>query len=138
METVPSSEAGPLGSPLPQEFLNQLSNQEEVLVSSRDARGTGRVAMWFAISPRGYVYLLTPSFSLKAQRWQEDPWVRLTVPGGGPSQEGVVRRVGLAELEGDLALILSRFAMAGAVTAESLAWMLESGSHMLLRVERSS
>ncbi|MHB1575773.1 MAG: hypothetical protein ACYCX9_04550 [Candidatus Dormibacteria bacterium] len=132
---MPSHEADPLASPLPQEFLDQLSNHEEVLVSSRDASGTGRVAMWFAISPRGYVYLLTPSFSLKAQRWQADPWVRLTIPNGGPSQAGVVRPVGSDDLGDDLPLILSRFAMSGAVTAEALAWMLESGSHMLLRVE---
>jgi hypothetical protein len=131
-----SPEADSPSAALPRDFLDRLAVQEEVLVSSRGADKTGRVVMWFAISPRGYVYLLTPSFSLKAQRWQQDPWVRLTVPGGGPSQEGVVRAIGLAELGGDLPLILDRFAMSGAVTAEALAWMLESGSHLLLRVER--
>ena len=78
---------------------------------------------------------MTPSFSLKAQRWQDDPWVRLTVPGDGSSAVGLVKPISISELADDLAEVLARFAMAGAVTAEALGWMLESGSHQLLRVE---
>ncbi|MHB1500251.1 MAG: hypothetical protein ACYCYK_03635 [Candidatus Dormibacteria bacterium] len=131
---MPSPESGPAGRPLPIGFLEGLSGHDEVLVTSRGPAGTGTVLVWFAISPRGFVYLLTPSFSLKAQRWLEDPWIRLTVPGGGPSAVGLVNPVGIPELGDDLAEVLTRFAMAGAVTAEALGWMLESGSHQLLQV----
>lgn len=132
---MPSPDRTPLSSPLPKAFLERLASGEEVLVSSRGRGHTGSVRMWFAISPRGYVYLLTPAFSLKAQRWREDPWVRLMIPGEGMSVVGHVRSIGMEEVGGDLPLILSRFALAGAVTAEALTWMLESGSHLLLRVE---
>ena len=105
-----------------------------MLVASRGGGGSGRVRMWFAAPESGFVYLLTPIFSLKAQRWLEDPWVQLTVPNANASLEGVVKRVNVADLGSDLPLVLERFAMAGAATAEALTWMLESGSHLLLRV----
>jgi hypothetical protein len=89
--------------------------------------------MWFAATGAGYVYLLTPAFSLKARRWLEDPWVRLTVPDTRLSVEGVIKLVQVSDLGSDLPLVLERFAMAGAITEEALTWMLESGSHLLLR-----
>lgn len=119
--------------PLPGKFLAQLSGREEVLVTSRGVGGSGRVRMWFAATGAGYVYLLTPAFSLKARRWLEDPWVRLTVPDTRLSVEGVIKLVQVSDLGSDLPLILERFAMAGAITEEALTWMLESGSHLLLR-----
>ncbi|MGA8207884.1 MAG: hypothetical protein WB801_04960 [Candidatus Dormiibacterota bacterium] len=120
--------------PLPPAFLEQLTDQEELLVSSRDPGGRGTVRMWFAVIPPGYVYLLTPTISLKAERWRQDPWVRLRIPGTTAAQEGVVLEVGWEEAEHHLELLASRFAMAGAATGEALQWMLEEGSRRLLKV----
>jgi hypothetical protein len=72
-------------TPLPSSFLAALDGEEELVVSSRDAGGTGSVRAWFAVAPPGVVLLLTEAHSVKAQRWGRDPWVRLRVPGGGPS-----------------------------------------------------
>lgn len=120
--------------PLPRAFLDQLANQEELLVSSRDPAGRGTVRMWFAVVPPGYVYLLTPAISLKAERWRQDPWVRFQIPGSGTDQEGVAVEAGWAEAEPHLELLTQRFAMAGAATGEALRWMLEDGSRRLLKV----
>jgi hypothetical protein len=90
--------------------------------------------MWFAVVPPGYVYLLTPAISLKAERWRRDPWVRLQIPGTAVAQEGVVVEVGWEETAHHLELLTSRFAMAGAATGEALRWMLEDGSRLLLKV----
>jgi len=93
--------------------------------------------MWFALAPSGHVYLLTPAVSRKAQRWQDDPWVRLKVVAGdhaGISQEGVVEVVDSQAAWADRDLLVERFRLAGAATPEALAWMLDSGSHRLLRV----
>jgi hypothetical protein len=133
---VPAEEAGAdlRLRPLPEAFLEQLADHEELLVSSRDQGGRGTVPMWFAVVPPGYVYLLTPTISLKAERWIEDPWVRLQVPGTAAAEEGVVVKVDWEEAEHHLELLTSRFAMAGAATAEALRWMLEDGSRRLLKV----
>jgi hypothetical protein len=133
---VPADEAGtePQLKPLPQELLDLFASQEELLVSSRDDAGRGTVRMWFAVVPPGYVYLLTPTISLKAERWRLDPWVRLQIPGAAAAQEGVVVEVGWEEAKHHLELLTSRFAMAGAATAEALRWMLEDGSRRLLKV----
>lgn len=120
--------------PLPQAFLDELADQDELLVSSRDQAGRGTVRMWFAVVPPGYVYLLTPTISLKAERWLQDPWVRFQIPGTAAAQEGVVVKVGWEEAEHHLDLLTSHFAMAGAATAEALRWMLEDGSRRLLKV----
>lgn len=96
--------------------------------------------MWFAVIPPGYIYLLTPTYTLKAERWRDDPWVRLRVPGTGAAHEGVVTPVGWEEAGRNIDLLTARFSMAGAVTGEALRWMLQDGSRQLLRVgvERDS
>ncbi len=119
------------GSPTPS-FLGSLRARQTVVVSSRDPGGEGKVRMWFALADSGRIYLLTPSFSLKARRWAKDPWVRLRA--GGEIFEGRVEPVGPADFGPDQPLLLERFAMAGAVTGEALQWMLESGSHQLFQV----
>ncbi|HVB13312.1 MAG TPA: hypothetical protein VNH38_00950 [Candidatus Dormibacteraeota bacterium] len=126
-------DSGPLLLPLPADFLEQLEGQEELLVSSRDRFGQGSVRMWFAVVAPGFVYLLTQAFSLKAERWDEDPWVSLRVPGGDRWQEGIVAEVDWEEAEPQVPLLTSRFAMAGAVTPEALRWMLQDGSRRLLK-----
>ncbi len=128
------AEAGPPPAPLPPDFLRQLEGREELLVSSRDGAGRGRVPMWFAVAPPGHVYLLTPAVTLKAERWRRDPWVELRVPGGGPRLEGVVSELGWEEAEPLAGILTERFALAGAATPEALRWMLEDGSRRLLRV----
>jgi hypothetical protein len=120
--------------PLPETFLDELADREELLVSSRDQAGRGAVRMWFAVVPPGYVYLLTPTISLKAERWLIDPWVRLQIPGTAAVQEGVVVQVEWEEGEHHVELLTKRFAMAGAATPEALRWMLEDGSRRLLKV----
>jgi hypothetical protein len=90
--------------------------------------------MWFALVPPGYVYLLTQPFSLKAQRWLEDPWVRLQVRGDRSQQEGLVTEVGWEEASRHAELLVERFAMAGAATSEALQWMLQDGSRRLVKV----
>ncbi len=103
-----------------------------MVVSSRDNSGEGKARMWFALTSAGTLYLLTPSFSLKARRWESDPWVR--VRAGGETVEGTVEQVTLDEAAGDEPLLLARFGLAGASTVEALSWMLDSGSHRLFRV----
>ncbi len=109
-----------------------LRERDTVVVSSRDSSGEGKARMWFALTPDGTLYLLTPSFSLKARRWESDPWVR--VRAGRETVEGTVEQVTLEEVAGDEPLLLARFGLAGASTVEALAWMLDSGSHRLFRV----
>lgn len=123
-----------MSAPLPQGFLQLLEAEEELLVSSRDQFGQGTVLMWFAVVPPGYVYLLTPTYTRKAERWRDDPWVRLQVPGSEVFQEGVVDLIGWEEAQADIDVLTSRFSMAGAATGEALRWMLQEGSRQLLRV----
>jgi hypothetical protein len=116
--------------PLPADFLAALQDEEELLVTSRDRHRTGSVRAWFAVAPPGMVLLLTESHSVKAERWRRDPWVRLSVPGGGPTAEGRVRFVD------ELApLVVERWDMAGAPTVEGLHRILDVGSHVLVAVE---
>jgi hypothetical protein len=122
-------------TPLPPAFLAALDGEEEVLVSSRDPRRTGSVRAWFAVAPPGMVLLLTEAHSVKAARWRRDPWVRLRVPGGGPSAEGVVRFVTGAEVDELAPLVVERWDMAGAPTAEGLHRILDMGTHVLVAVE---
>jgi hypothetical protein len=123
--------------PLPAAFLDALGDEDEVLVTSRDlvAGRQGTVPVWFAVGPPGVVYLFTLAFSRKAERWRRDPWVRLTAPSSGASAEGVVRPVGLDELDAVAALAVERWDMAGATTPEGLRRLVAEGSHVLLRVE---
>jgi hypothetical protein len=90
--------------------------------------------MWFAVVPPGYVYLLTPAITLKAERWRHDPWVRFQIPGSLSDQEGVAVEATWEEAAPHLDLLTSRFAMAGAATGEALRWMIEDGSRRLLKV----
>ncbi len=125
--------------PLPASLLDALRDEEEVLVTSRDAR-TGRqgtVPMWFAVGPPGVVYLFTLAYSRKAERWRRDPWVRLTTPGKGESAEGVVHVLGADEIDAVAPLAVERWDMAGATTAEALHRLIAEGSHVLLRVEEA-
>lgn len=125
--------------PLPSAFIAALGDSEEVLVTSRDpASGRlGTVRMWPAVVPeQGVVYLLTFTFSRKAERWRRDPWVRLRVPGSGETAEGEVRFVTVpAEVEAVVPLAVDRWDMAGAATPEALHRLLDDGTHVLLRVE---
>jgi hypothetical protein len=122
--------------PLPPGLLAALRDRDEVLVSSRAGTRRGTVRMAFAVAPPGVVYLLTSAFSRKVRRWEGDPWVRLAVPGTEVFAEGTARKVGTAVL--DLAArqaILERFTAAGAATPEALEQLLETGAHLLFRVE---
>jgi hypothetical protein len=58
----------------------------------------------------------------------------LTIPEGGGGQEGRLEPVGAEDAMKYAAIFTERFQMAGAVTPEALRWMLESGSHLLMRV----
>jgi hypothetical protein len=122
-------------TPLPAAFLAALSDRDELLVSSRAGARTGTVRMGFAVAPPGVVYLLTSAFSRKALRWEQDPWVRLEVPGTELSVEAAVHRVAPDELDMVAqGAILERFGDAGAATPEALRQLLEAGTHTLLRV----
>ena len=122
--------------PLPAGFLNALAGRDEMLVSSRTESRTGTVPMSFVVAPPGVVYLLTTAFSRKAQRWESDPWVRLTVPGTDVAVEAEARPVPADELDSATeALIVDGFTTAGATTPEALRQMLETRTHQLFRVE---
>jgi hypothetical protein len=122
-------------TPLPAGFLAALDGEEELVVSSRDPRRAGSVRAWFAVAPPGVVLLLTEAHSVKAQRWRRDPWVRLRVPRGGPSAEGVARFVTGAEVDELAPLVVERWDMAGAPTVEGLHRILDAGTHVLVAVE---
>lgn len=121
--------------PLPADFLAALQDEEEVLVTSRDPRRRGSVRAWFTVAPPGVVLLLTEAHSLKAERWRRDPWVRLSVPGGGAGAEGTVRFVTGAEVDQLAPLVVERWDMAGAPTVEGLHRILDAGTHVLVAVE---
>jgi len=121
---------------VPPDPLAALRHRDVLLVTSRDGSGTGTVPMGFTLGADGAVYLLTSAFSRKAQRWEVDPWVRLSIPGGGAALEGSARRVAPDAIDPALAaVLLARFGDSGASTAEGLRQLLETGAHVLLRVE---
>jgi len=122
--------------PLAPEFLEALAAHEEVLVTSREGATFGSVRTWFVIAPPGVVYLFSFAFSEKVRRWRSDPWVRLSVPGQPQmSIEGIAHFVSSDEL-GDVApLIVERWGMQGAPTAEGLRRTVRDGVHALIRVE---
>ena len=122
--------------PLPATFLNALAGRGEIMVSSRTEARTGTVPMGFVVAPPGVVYLLTAAFSRKAQRWESDPWVRLSVPGTDVAVEAEARPVPADGLDAATeALILDGFTAAGAATPEALRQMLGARTHQLFRVE---
>jgi hypothetical protein len=122
---------------LPDEFLQALAAHDEVLVTSRDGQIRGTVPVWFVIAPPGVVYLFSFGFSEKARRWRADPWIRLSLPDGGPSVEGVAHFVGSDEIDEIAPLIVERWSMQGATTPEGLKRTLRDGVHVLVRVEGS-
>ena len=104
-------------------------------MTSRDDGRERSVRAWYVVAA-GAIYLFTVSYALRVARWRNDPWIRLRVPGGGPSIEGSVRFVTPDELDPKLIdLILERWWMWGATTIEGLRRMLQDGSHVLLRVD---
>ena len=120
---------------LPASFIEALRNQDELIVGSREAGRVRSVRAWYVLAPDGSIYLFTYSFALRAARWRQDPWVRLTVPGG-PSVEGTAHFVNTDELDGTITpLIMERWWMWGATTEEGLRRMLRDQSHVLVRVE---
>ncbi len=124
------------GGRLPARVLTALAGLDEALVSSRSGSREVTVPMTVAVTPEGSVYVMTSALSRKAQRWERDPWVRITVPATGESAEGQVVRVPPGGLHGaEEALIIDRFGSAGAATPESLRQTLEIGTHLLLRLE---
>ena len=124
-------------TPLPARFLEGLRGEEELLVSSREEDRVGTVHAWFVLSPGGVLYLFADANSVRMRRWRLDPWVRLTLPGTGPSAEGAVEAVPAAEIDAELGdLVVDRWGMWGAATPQGLRRMVRDGSHVLLRVGR--
>jgi len=122
-------------TPLPTDFLEALSRQEEVLVTSREGETRGTVPTWFVIGSPGVVYLFGFAFSEKARRWRSDPWVRLTVPGTAISTEGVVYEVPPEAIDDVADQVIERWSMQGAPTIEGLRRTLRDKVHVLVRVE---
>jgi hypothetical protein len=121
---------------LPAAFRLALQGTDEVLVTSREGGREGTVRTWFIVTPEGELYLFNYAFARRVARWRDDPWVRLTVPGGGESVEGRARFIEPAELDGTVEdLIVERWGMWGATTPEGLRRMLRDRSHILVRVE---
>ncbi len=121
---------------LPPEFRKALDGTDELLVTSREDGRERSVRAWFIVTREGDVYLFNYAYSVRVARWRNDPWVRLTVPGRGPSVEGRVRFVDPAELDGAVQeMIVEQWGMWGATTPEGLRRMVRDGSHVLVRVE---
>jgi hypothetical protein len=121
---------------LPPAFRKALDGTDELLVGSREAGREGAVRAWFIVTPTGDIYLFNYAYALRVARWRVDPWIRLTVPGGGPSVEGRVRFVDPGELDAAVQeMIVERWGMWGAPTPEGLRRMVRDGSHVLVRVE---
>ena len=121
---------------LPIDFRRALEGADTLLVSSREAGRERAVHTWFVVTPDGDLYLFNYAYAIRVARWRNDPWVRLTVPGGGPSVEGMVQFIDPADVN-DLvqALVVDRWGMWGATTPEGLRRMLRDRSHVLVRVE---
>jgi hypothetical protein len=121
---------------LPAAFRKALEATDELLVSSREEGREGKVRTWFIITPDGDLYLFNYAYARRVGRWRRDPWVRLTVPGRSESLEGRVRFIEPGELDPAVEpLIVDRWGMWGATTAEGLRRMLRDRSHVLVRVE---
>jgi hypothetical protein len=121
---------------LPPDFHHALESADTLLVSSREAGRERAVRTWFTVTPDGDLYLFNYAHAIRVARWRNDPWVRLTVPAGGPSVEGRVRFIDPADVDETVQdLIVDRWGMWGATTPEGLRRMLRDRSHVLVRVE---
>jgi hypothetical protein len=121
---------------LPPDFRRALDGADTLLVSSREAGGERAVHTWFVVTPDGDLYLFNYAYAIRVARWRNDPWVRLTVPGGGPSVEGRVQFIDPADVDTTVQeLVVDRWGMWGATTPEGLRRMLRDRSHVLVRVE---
>ncbi|HKV29857.1 MAG TPA: hypothetical protein VJT14_02460 [Candidatus Dormibacteraeota bacterium] len=121
---------------LPPVFRKALDGADELLVSSREDGRERAVQAWFIISGDGDIYLFNYAYAIRVARWRTDPWVRLTVPGGGPSLEGRVQFIDPTELAAAVQdQVVERWGMWGATTPEGLRRMVRDGSHVLVRVE---
>jgi hypothetical protein len=121
---------------LPPDFRHALDGADTLLVGSREAGRVRAVHTWFVVTPDGELYLFNYAHALRVARWRSDPWVRLTIPGGGPSLEGRVQFVDAGEVDGAVQdLIVDRWGMWGATTPEGLRRMLRDRSHVLVRVD---
>ena len=121
---------------LPPAFRKALEGADELLVSSREDGRERAVRVWFILTADGDIYLFNYAYAVRVARWRKDPWVRLTVPGGGPAVEGHVRFVDPAELDSGVQdKIVEQWGMWGATTPEGLRRMVRDGSHVLVRVE---
>lgn len=121
---------------LPLSFRQALDGTEEIIVTSREPGREGSVRTWYALTAAGELYLFNYAFATRVRRWRDDPWVRLTIPGTKQSVEGAVQ---IIEVDTDLSpeltdLVVDRWGMWGATTAEGLRRMLRDGSHILVRV----
>lgn len=92
---------------------------------------------WFVLAPPGVVYLFTQAYSVKAVRWRKDPWVRLAIPGSAEAVEGTVQVVPETEVDAVAPLIVDRWGMWGATTAEGLKRLIRDREYVLFRVEGS-
>lgn len=94
---------------------------------------------WFVVAPPGVLYIFSEAFSRKVYRWRRDPWVRLTVPGGGPSVEGRVTFVPADDpaLESVAPAVLERWRDWGTLHLEGLRRMIRDGVNALVRIERA-
>jgi hypothetical protein len=121
---------------LPPDFRHALDGADTLLVGSREAGRVRAVHTWFVVTPDGELYLFNYAHALRVARWRSDPWVRLTIPGGGPSLEGRVQFVDSGEVDEAVQdLIVDRWGMWGATTPEGLRRMLRDRSHVLVRVD---
>jgi hypothetical protein len=121
---------------LPPDFRRALDGADELLVSSREAGRERAVRTWFTVTADGDLYLFNYAYAIRVARWRNDPWVRLTIPGGGLSVEGRVQFIDPAEVDATVEeLVVDRWGMWGATTPEGLRRMLRDRSHVLVRVE---
>jgi hypothetical protein len=121
---------------LPAVFRRALDGTDEIIVTSREPEREGSVRTWYALTAAGELYLFNYAFATRVRRWRDDPWVRLTIPGTKQSVEGTVE---IIDADTDLSpevidLVVDRWGMWGATTAEGLRRMLRDGSHILARV----
>jgi hypothetical protein len=121
---------------LPASFRRALDGTEEIIVTSREPGREGSVRTWYTLTAAGDLYLFNYAFATRVRRWRDDPWVRLTIPGTRQSVEGTVQIIDAAtDLSPEVIdLVVDRWGMWGATTAEGLQRMLRDGSHILARV----
>ena len=118
---------------LPPGFKKALDGTEELLVGSREDGRERAVRAWFVVTADHEIYLFNYAYALRVARWRNDPWTRLTIPGGGPSVEGRVRFVDPGELDTAVQeMIVERWGMWGAPDALPLSHVAH---HVLARVE---